>query len=126
MKKIMLVFISIIVFVAFFQISLGWDQDKVFDGSLENAGINYREDEVIDIFTPYLLDSDNGKAEVRFIINSNQVIKIDMYMWKGGIQNTTRVHVDPNSTKYKRLISKIMKIIVRNSNNRNFNFDFPY
>ncbi len=120
MKKIMLVFISIIVFVAFFQISLGWDQDKVFDGPLENAGINYREDEVIDILTPYLLNSDNGKAEVRFIINSNQVIKIDMYMWEGGIQNTTRVHVDPNSTKYKRLISKIMEIIVKNSNNRNF------
>ena len=40
----------------------------------------------MDIFTPCLLDSDNGKAEVRFIMNSNQVIKIDIYMWKGGIQ----------------------------------------
>lgn len=126
MKKIMLIFISIVIFMIFFKISLGRNIDKGFSESFENKIIECKDNEVIDIFTPYLLNSDKGKTEVRFIISSNRVVKIDMYTWKGKIPNIIKVHVDPNSTKYKKMISKITKIIIRNSKNRNFNFDFPY
>ena len=150
MKKTMLIFMSVIVFMAFSQISLGWDQGKVLNESLEETGSKYISqsspledtwetfrilkyssgDEVIDIFTSYFLAPNNEKAEVKFIIDSDQTIKLSMYTWGGGIHNTARVYIDSNSSKYKKLISqmkkgKSMQIIVKSSENRTGSFKIP-
>ena len=150
MKKIILGFIATIVFMTISQVSLAWDLGKVLDESLEETGTHYISqsshtkepwkavrilkynsgEEVIDIFTPYFLAPDNGKAEVRFIIDSGRVIKLNMYTWGGGIHNTARVYIDPESSKYKKLISQMksgnsMEIVVKSSLNETASFEIP-
>ncbi len=150
MKKIILSFVSAIVFMAISQVSLAWNQGMVLDESLEETGTLYISqsshtnetwkavrvlkynsgEEVIDIFTPYFLAPDNGKAEVRFTIDSGRVIKLDMYTWGGGIHNTARVYIDPESSKYKKLISQMksgnsMEIVVKNTLNETASFEIP-
>ena len=150
MKKTAAIFTYILLLMSFSQVSMGWDGGKVLDENLEETGTNYisqsspREkswealrilkhsngDEVIDIFASSFLAPDNGKAEVKFTIDSNRSIKLDIYTWGGGIHNTARVYIDPDSSRYKKLISQMksgnsMKIIVKNSENKINSFEIP-
>lgn len=150
MKKTTAIFTYILLLMSFSKLSMAWDGGNVLDENLEETGTHYISqsspmektweslrivkhsagDEVIDVFTSFFLAPDNGKAEVKFTIDSNRPIKLDIYTWGGGIHNTARVYIDPDSSRYKKLISqmksgKSMKVVVKNSMGRTRSFEIP-